>query len=76
MLYNSCVIKYSKIYMAYGANLGEYFYFHIVHFNSCVVKYSKIYRAYGANLGEYFYLYIVHFMCLSNAAKTTGHMVL
>ena len=36
MLYNSCVIKYSK-YRAYGANLGEYFYLHIVHFNSCVV---------------------------------------
>ena len=29
MLYNSCVVKYSK-YRAYGANLGEYFYLHIV----------------------------------------------
>ena len=31
MLYNSCMVKYSKIYWAYGVNLGEYFYLHIVH---------------------------------------------
>ena len=50
------------------------FYIYVVQFMCGQI--SKIYRAYGANLGEYFYLYIVHFMCLSNAAKTTGHMVL
>ena len=78
MVYNSCMVKYIKIYRAYGVNkqvhLGEHFYLHMVHFRDFISVHkapvSTLLRDSRTNEND-----IIHFIYLSYAGKHTGHMV-